>query len=86
MFVSKLTAVLKASSGEKAGLAFGFRGRTSWSRSIAYMTRMPTRLKSTGHRVAFPALLGRLVDAADPVDGAFDRAQHRAQDGALDPP
>ena len=37
----------------------------------------------TDDRVALPALLGRLVDPADAIDGALDRAQDRAQEGPL---
>ncbi len=36
-----------------------------------------------GDRVGQPVLLARLVDAADPVDAALDRPQHRRQERAL---
>ncbi|MGY4546787.1 hypothetical protein ACVMDO_002216 [Bradyrhizobium sp. USDA 4513] len=34
-------------------------------------------------RIGQPVLLAPLVDAADPVDAALDRAQHGRQEGAL---
>ncbi len=36
-----------------------------------------------GDRIGQPVLLASLVDAADPVEAGFDRAQHRREEGTL---
>ena len=73
--------------GREGRVALGFSGRTSWSRSIAYMSDDADEAEEQqGHGVALPALLGRLVDAADAVDATFDRPQDGAQERPLPRP
>ncbi len=84
MLVSKLTDVLKARSGVCASA----RARVQRQDVLEPEHDVADddgeeRHQQDRDRIALPALLDGLVDAADAVDAALDRPQDRAQDGPL---